>query len=495
MDLKDHYGLMINKNKLSIDQLRHIRNSLTVIDELSDENTCFYYFEDEKYFYLPRLSYNINGLLSYINKDSIVRDKSIQIYENNKELFKNKKMLIEPRNEIQIDTMDFLMNSESMDKSLFLSPGTGKTALSIMYLVKKKLKALIILPDTNLINQWKESILEFSNITEDEIYIFKDGSKSINNKECNKNKLVFLACIKTFSSLLSKSSIEECKSYKEFIERCEIDIKIFDECHLNLNAIFKTTVWLPTYENLYLSGTMNRRLVKENNIHPGIIEPNHVIESVEYEITPQLLCLKYDSRPSHGHVKFCQDMNNRTGFDYNVYFNKYILAAKNVDKKNTYFEMIDNMCNYFINQDNRYDYKNKIIIVGFTIAFLDALYELLSTKYRVCRMYSKYKEKPDHEEFDIIIGTNKMLTAGFDKKSLNIMISTFMNTSSHNVKQLIGRICRSYPNKELVQYVCLVDTGFSMLNKYYRKHKEICENELSQKNQLEFKEKISNFKF
>lgn len=193
MDLKDHYGLMINKHDLSIDQLRHIRNSLTVIDELSDENTCFYYFEDEKYFYLPRLSYNINGLLSYINKDIIVRDKSIQIYEDNKELFKNKKMLIEPRNEIQIDTMNFLMNSESTDKSLFLSPGTGKTALSIMYLVKKKLKALIILPDTNLINQWKESILEFSNITEDDIYIFKDGSKSINNKECNKNKLVFLA--------------------------------------------------------------------------------------------------------------------------------------------------------------------------------------------------------------------------------------------------------------------------------------------------------------
>lgn len=495
MNILNRYGLEINKCDFSDDIIHRFKDDLTVFNDKDNIYTHFYY-EDKDKLYVPKLSYNMNNSLGLYVKESFIEDsKDIKYYKCNKDLFSEKKMLIEPRNEIQKDTMDFLLNSKSKDKSLFLSPGTGKTAMSIMYFVNKKIKPLIILPDSNLMKQWKDSILEFTNITEDEIFMFENGSNSFKSKNFSNNKLVYICCIKTPASMISKSDNNELLQLHKIIEDCKIDIKIFDECHLNLNAIFKTTIWLPTIENLFLSGTMNRSSLKENIIHPGIVEPNECIESTEYEVNPDLLAVFFDSKPSKRNVYYCQDMAQRGLIDYNRYFNTYLLSNKHKEKLDVYFQMIENMCDYFIYKDNRNDYKNKIIIVAYTIDFLNCLYEVLKNKYRVCRMYSKYKEKPKDENFDIIIGTNKMLTAGFDKKSLNIMISTFMNTSSHNIKQLIGRVCRSYKNKPFAQYVCLVDTGFSSQIKYFEKHKLICENELSLKEKLQFKYKESKYVF
>lgn len=495
MKILNRFGLELDKVQLNKTDLSLIRDNLSVYNQ-QDNTTVYYYFEDDKTIYIPKLSRNIESYVGQVVRSStIINDSNIKYY-NNEDIFASKKMLIEPRNEIQIKTMDFLLNSKSDDKSLFLSPGTGKTAMSIMYFIKKKLKPLIILPDTNLMTQWKDSILEFSNLTEDDIFVFENGANSFKSKSFSKDKLVYICCIKTPASMVSKSTIEELKQFhKNIIEECKIDLKIFDECHLNLNAIFKTTLWFPTKENLFLSGTMNRSSVKENIIHPGIVEPDEAIESTEYEVIPNLLSVWYDSKPTKKNIYYCQDMAQRGLIDYNRYFNTYLLSKKHQAKADVYFAMIENMCDYFINNDKRYDYDNKIIIVGQTIDFLDQLYLCLKDKYRVCRMYSKYKEKPEDENYDIIIGTNKMLTSGFDKKSLNVMISTFMNTSSHNIKQLIGRICRSYKNKPFAQYICLADTAFSAMHKYFEKHKNICENELSEKNALVFIGQMSKYEF
>lgn len=374
---------------------------------------------------------------------------------------------------------------------------THNTAMSIMYFVNKGLKPLIVLPDKNLMRQWEESILQFTDIPEDKIFKFDNGSTSLKKKECNDDKSVFLCCIQTLNSLINNSfeSNEYLSLHKEIIDRLKIDIKIIDECHLNLSAINKSNIWLPTKENLYLSGTMNRRLVQENNIHPGIVEPNNVIESTEYEIKPQLMAIFYNSKPLSKNVYYCQDMAVNSGLDYNRYFNNYLLSEKNKEKLKVYLDMIENMCNYYINVDKKENYEHKIVIVAITTKSLDVLYDHLSQKYRVKRMYGKYKEKPENNDFDIIIGTNKMLTAGFDHKYLDVMISLFMNTSAHNIKQLIGRIVRSAPNKESAHYVCLIDSGFSMMLKYYNKHKEICENQISAKYKYEFMTKQSKYVF
>lgn len=481
------YGIEIDKNILDLFEINKIKEFFTVIDDNDETLEKHFFYEDSRYLYIPHISHNVDFINEIFKKYNISISQNLEYYNSKF----NSKMLIAPRNEIQKNTIDFLDKSMSSNKSLFLSPGTGKTALSIMYFVNKGLKPLIIVPDMNLVKQWYDSILEFTNISKEDVFIFEHGVSSFNKKDFSNTKRVYICCIKTLSSMISKLNItEDLKCLFNYIENMKIDIKIFDECHLNLHSIFKITTWFPTKENLFLSGTMNRRLFKENLIHPSIVEPNECVESVEYDIIPNLMAIFYNSNPNKGQVNYCQDFNPRSGFDYNRYFNRYLMSKKNTNKSEIYLNMIENICNYY-NKDS----KNKIIIVGYTIDFLDKLYSILSTKYRVKRMYSKYKEKPSDENFDIIIGTNKMLTAGFDHKSLNIMISTFMNTSKHNVKQLIGRICRSAPNKEFAQYICLVDSGFNMNLKYFKKHEEICKYELSQKETLNFKKIESKFKF
>lgn len=481
------YGIELNKNILNKSDIERLKYFFTVKDETDETIEKHFFYEDEHTLYIPHLSYNIEEIKNILNKYNInIRFQTCR-YNS---LF-DSKMLIEPRNEIQKSTIEFLKTSASDNKSLFLSPGTGKTALSIMYFINKGLKPLIIVPDMNLVKQWNDSILDFTNLNQNDIFIFEYGSSSFNRKDFSNDKRVYICCIKTLSSMISKiCTTKELKNLSNYIDNMKIDIKIFDECHLNLHSIYKITTWFPTKENLFLSGTMNRRLFKENLIHPSIVEPNECIESVEYDIIPNLMAVFYNSNPTNGQIKYCQDFNPRSGFDYNKYFNKYLLSKKNEEKSNIYFNIIENMCRHYKESGN-----NKIIIVGYTIDFLEKLYNVLSVNYRVKRMYSKYKEKPEDENFDIIIGTNKMLTAGFDHKSLNVMISTFMNTSKHNVKQLIGRICRSSPNKKYAQYICLVDSGFNMQLKYFKKHSEICRYELSQKEELIFKRIESKFKF
>lgn len=495
IEIENSYGLVIPKNKLDSYMFDTIVADLTASDEQTGLTNSFYFIDKEN-IYIPRLSFHMESETGkFIKNECIIKDSNILKYhDTNKELFKDIRMKIEPRNEMQINTVKFLMESKKKDKSLFLSPGSGKTAMSIMYFVNNKYKPLILTPDKNLAKQWKDAILEFTNITEDQIFEFENGTASTKRKGFREEKLVYIACVKTFSSMVSKTDIEELRNLREMIDELKIDIKIIDECHLNLNAIFKTITWFPTIENLYLSATMNRRNIQENVIHPGIVEPIEVVETLEYEVKPKLMAILYDSNPSPGNVRYCQDMALRGAIDLNRYFNNYLLSAKNKDKLDVYLDMIENICFKYI-RDSKDDYKHKVIIVAPSVKLLDVIYEKLASNYRVFRVYSKYKEKPKDNEFDIIIGTQQQVTAGFDVKTLDVMISISMLLSSHNVKQLLGRILRSVPGKKEGTYISLADKGFSAFMVYLRKLSRVCESELSKEHELKFTAVNSKFKF
>ena len=495
IDVIQKHGLMLNKKDINSNDFNSITNDLSVYDDESNLLATFYYV-DQNYLYIPKLGYNMKNFAGnfILNKCNIIKDDSIKYYENNKNLFNDIHMKINPRNELQEKACHFLQNSEIDDKSLFLSPGSGKTAMSIMYFVNKKLKPLIITPDKNLMNQWKDSILEFTNITEDQIFCVEDGSNSFSKKHFSNDKLVYICCIKTLLSIINKTNVDELQNLKSFIEECNIDTKIIDECHLNLNAIFKVTLWYPTKENLYLSATMNRRLLQENFIHPGIVEPDAVIESVEYDVKPKLLALLYNSFPTTGNIRFIQDMAMRGAIDFNRYFNNYLLSSKNADKLKVYLDMIENICFKYI-REFKDGYEHKIIIVAPSVKILEVIYEKLRYNYRIHRMFSKFKEKPNDDNFDIILGTQQQVTAGFDVKSLDVMISISLFTSQHNIKQLLGRILRSYPGKQHGQFISLIDEGFSAYMKYMKKMIGICENEISEEHDLQFTINRSKFIF
>jgi superfamily II DNA or RNA helicase len=114
---------------------------------------------------------------------------------------------------------------------------------------------------------------------------------------------------------------------------------------------------------------------------------------------------------------------------------------------------------------------------------LDLFYEHFSQKYKVLRVYGDPKQRDkvnsSTTDFDIIIGTEKLLTAAFDVPILNTVINTVPFVSSHNIEQLKGRVARDFENEEYKKtkayYILLVDRGFREYEEYCHRHLDILE--------------------
>jgi superfamily II DNA or RNA helicase len=245
-------GYVIAKEYLSENQIIQIENELTIEPEvdiryrkiIDDEDLSFnIYLEsvDGKYFVLPRyyainkfgLPSNIKFRLNELDRTNIQFNGTLRDYQHD---------VI--NNVLKEYCTDITNPSTSLKPFgggiISIPPGKGKTVLGIYLATVLKLRTLIVVNKTFLLNQWKDRINQYTNA---EIGIIQQDKIDINNRQ-------FVV------AMLHSISLKDYD--RELFEA--FPFVIFDECHhLGAKMFSKSLIKIQAPYFLGLSATPERK--------------------------------------------------------------------------------------------------------------------------------------------------------------------------------------------------------------------------------------------
>ena len=443
-------------------------------------------FNDEDNSIIFPAGINLQLLKSLLPEHEVV-DYRINYYEP-----KRKNVAIKlnytPRNEVQRKAIESLRDSKysknAYQKMLCLNTGDGKTYCAVNYIATSARIPMIFIDKENLANQWKERIIEYSSVTEDQIY-YISGKKSIDKlftmkKIDIKKYKFFIASHKTIKAFMDIDP----ENIQSLFNKLDISVKIFDEAHLEYEKIFRidSNTLCPS---LYLTATPSRTNRSEDMVFQNIIysifkftSDSNKIKNKGEKYHRVIIC-KINTKPSEEVVATLAKASMRRGFNVPAY-SKYILE----DKYDEYYKYIHDILFNITLAKGAINRKTVILIKQKNLVdkIYDSLHEDLIDKYNINITIGKFYSglskdlKEQALESDIIVTTDSSMGTAIDIKGLECIISTIPTSSPVLTTQMLGRL-RQLDNKEVL-YFDIVDCGF----------KE-CRNQLTQR-----KSKVYNLK-
>ena len=164
----------------------------------------------------------------------------------------------EPRNQLQIDFINFVMEQVKAKRKLagILSPGTGKTFMACYSALKAKIRTLIVVPTSNIKDQWEETLVRMFNVPQDRVLNVRSPKDFIN--------------VKADFTIVSQASLAVLnKTYdlEKIMRVNKFGIKVIDEVQMWFHNIIKIDGSSNICHNWYLTGTFGRSADEENRIY------------------------------------------------------------------------------------------------------------------------------------------------------------------------------------------------------------------------------------
>jgi superfamily II DNA or RNA helicase len=365
------------------------------------------------------------------------------------------------RDNLQREAIDFLVNNNSSQKYLCLPTGTGKTYCSIHYVYRTRKLPMVFVDSLNLIEQWKNSVLQFTTIKEDEIYIIR-GKESLeklekmDEEELSKYRW-FIAIHKTIASYMDR----DLKNPDKLLTKLGIGTKLYDEAHVEYKNTFYFDCVTNT-ESIYITATPSRSNHLENVVYQRMFKsvPRHNAVQDSSENYHNVILVNYNSKPS---IEEEASMKNKHGFDTKKWCS-YI-----IDKEDNFVLFTDILLE-IINRMNK-NRDKKIFILFHTIAGIDALYKLLKEEFpdlEVGRFDSTIKNKDKRFlelKKDIVLSTEKSFGKAIDVEGLDVLINTVSFGSKVVAEQTLGRLRKK--NDAEVWYIDFSDNGFKSIKNQF----------------------------
>jgi len=359
---------------------------------------------------------------------------------------------VQPRDHYQVDAINAILSNDH--GILCAKTAFGKTYVAIHCIAKLKTKALILMHKRDLMYQWKNDIIKYTNLTEDDIQIFT-GSKF------DKDKAI---TITTVQNIAAKIRMEQLSIRQKFME-ANFGITFFDECHTTIGPLSNSLAsrWIFSKRLYGLSATPKRGddLDKVINFLVG-----DVIYTDNRKMIPVYTCFAPVHVDVPGNIKYWLRKNLK---QYTINYNKWL---KNQEP---YVKYCANMIVSLI-QKNR-----KILAVAAYKNLLNAVYEetysilgdksLSVDKIRMIHGTSelglstiKDMTEEDIDNFNCIFSTNKFFSDGISIDWLDtiVYLTPPSSKSLSAIPQLVGRIVRDYKGKKYVIVVDIVNSGFDI---------------------------------
>lgn len=231
-----------------------------------------------------------------------------------------------PRDEEQKEALRFMVGVDPYEEndslpqlSINLSTGKGKTYCSIATISFLKIKTVVITHSVTLLNQWKDEIKHYTNLTDQDIF-FISGSPMMNMIYNNKslkaqNGKIFLI---THGTIRSYADTYGWDKLNQVFQNLQVGIKIIDEAHTNFANMLMLDFFTNVAKTYYVTATPKRSDWREDRIYQLSIKNIPFIDLFDENNDPHTdyVALKFNSRPTATQISECRNMY---GLDRNKY--------------------------------------------------------------------------------------------------------------------------------------------------------------------------------
>lgn len=395
----------------------------SIYDEITHSYKNQIYTEIDNDIYLP-------ATISQLTVEKLYPYKTVYKHINKYKITPIEiEMVNKPRSQEQIEAIEFLSNQYNHHKMVCSGTGIGKTFCSISAIAKLKMRTIVFVDTIVLAEQWKNQILEHSNLKDSDI-IMISGAKSIEVAK-NIDFKIIIAQHMTINGLLSKNQF----ALNDLMLELGIGIRIFDEAHTNYNNISKILSLSNVEHNIYLTATPGRSQWRESALWKTIFGTIPTYSGIKTDKAGhvQTIMLAYNSNPSVKNIEFC---NTKRGFSQDKYAST-ILKFK--------FDIYFNTLIKIFNKFKLFDIERKIAIVLPSLNLINKTSEEL-LKIRpdldvgILTSDTPKKDRIDTMKKRVFITTEKMFNKGIDISDLEIIINYVPFNSKIIAEQLIGRL-------------------------------------------------------
>lgn len=373
-----------------------------------------------------------------------------------------------PRNKNQIRAIRFLTCYGEYSKltrysqqSLNTEPSFGKTYCAIASAIERGLRTIIILHSSTVKDQWIETLLQNTTVSEDRILDVQGAEKMKSLMKEPLDKDFILVLHQTIGSYLNSEGYE---STKQWFEHLECGTKIIDEAHLFFANTVQTDFCSNIEKNWYLTGTMTRSDPLEIGLFKRYFSNTPSFgQDLDKTLNVVYQFVEYDSHPDLQHQAYILTTRGPSS-------SKFIEYAINLDEYQTIFKvLLDTVA-------DAKTHPGRIIIVAPKIDACERIKDLLESEYpddMIRTMHSKHTNDENLESkksADIIITTISKSGTGADIKGLRNMIILEPYTSEVTANQLPKRLRPMADGSDSYCYD-LVDIGFEPLVNMQQKRK------------------------
>ena len=306
-----------------------------------------------------------------------------------------------------------------------LYTGWGKTFASLYISHLLGVKTIILVNKESLMEQWKEQIEKFLNISPGIIQ-----GNNINTNEC--------ICIGMIQSISMKDYPEE--TFKDF------SFAVYDETHHYCSKVFSSVFYkIGAKYNLGLTATLKRADRLEYTLEWFL---GKVVVNIQLLIIEPEIHIYNFSEFSDNVIKYLP--NGKVNSPASI------TSITEIDSRNTFILKLIKEC---------YTSNRKILVLSDRKAHCDLLYNSLIS-YSVGLYYGGMKTDALKKSNNcrIIIATYQMASEGYDNPELDTLI---LASPKGNVEQAVGRILRK-KNENLPLVIDINDT-ISVFNNWHRK--------------------------
>lgn len=447
--------------------------SLSVFDEMrwKYERVSGYYVHALREFRLPR-GYNMEMLHKYFRGRKFIVDNNAYPADKIKI-----KLLVPPRDDEQRVAISFLcgegdfkQNRKYTNRMLQLNTGSGKTYVSVAATCYMEARAIVIVPFSKLLDQWKESYLQYTTLKKDDIFIVR-GSDMIQEVIDGKHKdvKVFIVMSDTIAAFNKRRGDLETI---EFFRATNAYLKIVDEVHRDIRAISMIEALSNTHMNFYLSATPGRTDRKENWIFRTCFRhvPKFGREFKTQDEKHINVVIKYYRFIPTGSQINRMVQKQKKWLNSKAYERELMCAPK--EQNRAFVDSILMMLDW---AKKSLKHKNKILILSETIdgtAFTQSVAEQVFPG-KTARYYGAMNKKDKEEalEEDIICATISSLGTGADIKGIQYVFNVATYSSQITATQTAGR-ARKLKDGTQVWYIEFVNMSYLKTLRQYENHKQ-----------------------
>lgn len=409
----------------------------------------------KKYWRLPR--YFVNEI-----KKGFRNDNTIYEYDMRKPIKINSKL---PQgfeyNDSQKETIALTTKYLRNEKGSFIcaKPGEGKTVMAIGIICQLKQKTLILVQKDTMIKQWKDSLLQLTDLRENEVGLLKRG-KFIDGK----------VVIGSQQSLMNTTFGREINDL--------FGLKIQDEAHKTPAPMFlRANVRFRTEYHLGLSATPNREDGLEQ-MYYYYVSNNIVMHKNQRSVQCNYRVYKYNTlkewkEPYYNIPYKTQLINNIIADDRRISFIVEILRKHKSRKivilgeRIPHLKAIMDICLHEF---------PKLNIVRFFGAEVEVKKSKVNGRWKTKRIPLEKVVEPTLEELrqaDWIFATQKKMGDAIDIPHLDTILYATPFGSKLLLEQSKGRVERLYLGKNKPLVIDIIDTRYGGAWKYWQSRKTL----------------------